>query len=173
LNAITAMLLYSLAGFTMKLTDEGAERGKNTLALMFIFSGLSIGFLFSLYPGANMIFIAIILGTGMTGKIDNRYHLLGLLTICLTVALLGIPKEWNIIITFILTVSALLDEVSDYFSEKKKIREIYIKIWEHRPFLKIACIILIPYLKWNALGILLFDFFYEIAYILVKHLYSK
>ena len=157
----------------MKLTDEGAERGKNTLALMFIFSGLSIGLLFSLYPGANMIFIAIILGTGMTGKIDNRYHLLGLLTICLTVALLGIPKEWNIVITFILTVSAFLDEVGDYFSEKKKMREIYIKILEHRPFLKIACIILIPYLKWNTLGLLLFDFFYEIAYILVKHFCSK
>ncbi|MHA1721862.1 MAG: hypothetical protein ACTSXW_02180 [Candidatus Baldrarchaeia archaeon] len=171
MNTITAMLLYSLAGFTMKLTDEGAERGKIDLALMFIFSGLSIGFLFSLHPGANMIFVAIILGTGMTGKIDNRYHLLGLLTICLTVALLGIPKEWNIVITFILTVSAFLDELSDYFS--KKIREIYIKIWEHRPFLKIACIILISYLQWNALGLLLFDFFYEIAYILVKHLYSK
>ena len=108
----------------------------------------------------------------VTGKIDNKYHFLGLLTICLTVALLGIPREWNITITFVLAVSATLDEVSDYLSEGKRVKEIYIKILEHRPFLKIACIILLPYLKWNTLGLLLFDLSYEIAYIIINRLYS-
>jgi len=167
------MILYGLAGFTMKVTDEGVERKNILLSSMFFASGLSIGVLFSLYPGANMIFAAIVLGTAVTGKIDNIYHLLGLLTIISTVIFLGIPKEWNITVIFILTTSAILDEIGDYFFERKGKRKKYLKILRYRPFLKIVCIIFVPILKWNALGILIFDFSYEMAYFTVNYLYSK
>lgn len=166
------MILYGLAGFTMKITDEGTERERFILESMFIFSGLSIGFLFSLYPGANMVFMAIIIGSAVTGKIDNKYHLLGLLTIISTVIFLGIPKEWNIIIAFILTVSAILDELGDFFFEKMQVQSKYFKVLRYRPFLKVVCIVFVPFLKWNTLGVLFFDFSYEIGCILVKHFYS-
>jgi len=174
-------LIYFLSGFLMKISDDFMDlKNNNPLAIVSgILSMVCIGYLAVIYRDATIIFLAILLGTILSGKVDGLGHLVSLLFFLGILALFGIP---NIGITSlaICTMAAWLDEMGNdvnaikenKFKGKKPI-EFFLK---HRPALKIAVFLLailggLP-IVYNGLNFfqpitfiyfILFDLAYEIA----------
>ena len=86
-------LLYAFSGFFMKLSDDAYDKKKNIfLAIVAgILCGSFIGYLAVTSADAACIFIAILIGTLLSLKIDSLNHIAALLLFVLIVVYIGIP----------------------------------------------------------------------------------
>ncbi len=173
-------ILYALSGFFMKLSDDAYDRKKNIVLALFagILCGFFIGYLAVTSADAACIFIAILIGTILSLKVDSLNHIVALVLFILIVIYIGIPTI-GIVTLFICSVAAFLDEIGN---DKLWIKNSYLKMFfEYRFTLKIAVLtfailgifqytypaLKIPgvqyFLLQTFLFFILFDLFYEIA----------
>ncbi len=175
-------ILYSLSGFFMKLSDDAYDRKKNILLAFFagIFCGLFIGYLAVTSADAACIFIAILVATLLSLKVDSLNHIAALVLFVLIVVYIGIPTI-GIVTLLICSIAAFLDEVGN---NNKWIKNRGMKteqFFEYRFTLKVTVLIFavlgllqttftglkIPgvqyFLFQTFLYFILFDLFYELA----------
>jgi hypothetical protein len=173
-------ILYSLSGFLMKLSDDAYDKKKNITIAVFagIFCGLFIGYLAVTSADAACIFIAILIGTILSLKVDSLNHIAALLLFVLIIVYIGIPSIGIVTLLFC-SVAAFLDEIGNdnKWIKNKKL----IKFFEYRFTLKITVMIfallgllqnMFPvliiqgvqyFLFQTFIYFLLFDLFYELA----------
>jgi len=136
-------LIYFLSGFLMKISDDSQDLKNNTL--LGVVSGMisvaCVGYLAVTYSDATTIFLAILLGTLLSGKVDRLGHLVTLLVFLGILVIIGIPTI-GIITLAICTIAAWLDEMANGPEILKKKKFKYKKtiefFFQHRPALKIA-----------------------------------
>lgn len=175
-------ILYALSGFFMKLSDDAYDRKKNISLAIFagILCGVFVGYLAVTSADAACIFLAIVVGTLLSLKVDSLNHVAALVLFILIVVYIGIPSI-GIVTLFICSVAAFIDELgNDNSSVRNRGRAIEL-FFEYRFSLKITVFLfavlgllqtLFPLLKipgvqyflfQTFLYFILFDIFYEIA----------
>lgn len=161
------LVLLFFAAIFVKLTDEFSDFPEKE-----DYSGIVFGIIYGLLLGVVMannsilatIGFGIILGALITNKFDSIAHLVGVVTIILTLMWFG-NFEPVIFITGIFLLAGFADEkVNDFFdSTKKKTNKIIELIGKYRLVTQmvglIIAVILIEPLYW--LGILVFDIGYH------------
>ncbi|MFZ0442455.1 MAG: hypothetical protein WAL81_07465 [Methanobacterium sp.] len=173
-------ILYALSGLFMKLSDDAYDKKKNiVLAILAgILCGSFIGYLAVTSADAACIFIAILIGTILSLKVDSLNHIAALILFVLIVIYIGIPTI-GILTLFICSIAAFLDEVGN---DNKLIKNRKLKMFfEYRFALKVAVLLFailgifqstypglkIPGVQYFLLQtfvfFILFDLFYEIA----------
>jgi hypothetical protein len=173
-------ILYALSGLFMKLSDDAYDKKKNiVLAILAgILCGSFIGYLAVTSEDAACIFIAILIGTILSLKVDSLNHIAALLLFVLIVIYIGIPTI-GILTLFICSIAAFLDEIGN---DNKLIKNRKLKMFfEYRFTLKVAVLLFailgifqstypglkIPGVQYFLLQtfvfFILFDLFYEIA----------
>jgi hypothetical protein len=173
-------ILYALSGLFMKLSDDAYDKKKNIfLAILAgILCGSFIGYLAVTSADAACIFIAILIGTILSLKVDSLNHIAALLLFVLIVIYIGIPTI-GILTLFICSIAAFLDEIGN---DNKFIKNRMAKMFfEYRFTLKVAVLLFailgifqstypglkIPGVQYFLLQtfvfFILFDLFYEIA----------
>ncbi|MGZ7048241.1 MAG: hypothetical protein ACXVHP_08140 [Methanobacterium sp.] len=164
----------------MKLSDDAYDKKKNiVLAILAgILCGSFIGYLAVTSADAACIFIAILIGTILSLKVDSLNHIAALLLFVLIVIYIGIPTI-GILTLFICSIAAFLDEIGN---DNKLIKNRKLKMFfEYRFTLKVAVLLFailgifqstypglkIPGVQYFLLQtfvfFILFDLFYEIA----------
>ena len=173
-------ILYALSGLFMKLSDDAYDKKKNiVLAILAgILCGSFIGYLAVTSADAACIFIAILIGTILSLKVDSLNHIAALILFVLIVIYIGIPTI-GILTLFICSIAAFLDEIGN---DNKLIKNRKLKMFfEYRFTLKVAVLLFailgifqstypglkIPGVQYFLLQtfvfFILFDLFYEIA----------
>ncbi len=115
-------LLSLLAGVLVKLADGIVDEGMSPKRLAWLDSligfayGLLGGFLISSSPELATVFLAMVAGVLLGGKIDRRAHQYGVAGVFLALALWGLPSP-NLLVLGLLLAAASLDELaSDFFA---------------------------------------------------------
>jgi hypothetical protein len=175
-------ILYALSGFFMKLSDDAYDRKKNIfLAILAgILCGVFVGYLAVTSADAACIFIAIVVGTLLSLKVDSLNHVAALVLFILIVVYIGIPSI-GIVTLIICSIAAFIDEVGNdnlWVKNRGKMTELF---FEYRFSLKITVLLFavlgilqtlfplleIPGIQYflfqTFLYFILFDLFYEIA----------
>ena len=175
-------ILYALSGFFMKLSDDAYDRKKNISIAIFagMLCGVFVGYLAVTSADAACIFIAIVVGTLLSLKVDSLNHVAALVLFILIVVYIGIPSI-GIVTLIICSIAAFIDEVGNdnlWVKNRGKVTELF---FEYRFSLKITVLLfavlgllqtLFPFLKipgiqyflfQTFLYFILFDLFYEIA----------
>jgi hypothetical protein len=181
--------LYPLSGFFMKISDD-AQDFKND-RILGIIAGiicvLAIGYLVVTSADAATIFIAILVGTILAGKVDRLGHIITLILFIIIMALFGIPQIGFISLA-ICVLAAYLDEVGNdapWTTGRKKINLFF----RYRFALKIIVLFLsvcglfhymlpvVPGLNYfqpeTFILFILFDLAYEIAGLYFDTIYDR
>ena len=127
----------------MKLSDdEYDEKSNKIIAIVIgIVCGIAIAYLSSNNIDASYIFIGILIGTGLSFKIDGIHHIVTLLTFLLLFFTWGVPTL-NIATLGICVASAFIDEIGND-NEKIYGKNKFLKVFfEYRFSMKIAIFIL-------------------------------
>lgn len=107
-------IFYPLAGFFMKISDDAQDVKKNTVlaVLAGLICVLALGYLSVTSSDAATIFIGILVGTLLAGKVDRLAHVITLIIFLSIVAIFGIPSM-GIVALLICTAAAYLDEMGN------------------------------------------------------------
>lgn len=139
---ILEAVLYALSGFFMKFSDDALDMENNTR--LGIIGGLicvaAIGYLSVNFVDAATIFLAILLGTLLAGKVDKMGHLVTLAIFVGILFIFGIP-EIGLAALIICTAAAWLDEVGNDRESLKGVK-ILETFFQYRCVLKIAVLVL-------------------------------
>lgn len=182
--------LYALSGFFMKFSDDALDLEDNSA--LGVASGLlcvaGIGYLSVNYSDAATIFLAILLGTLLSLKVDKLGHLVTLIIFMAILFIWGIPTIGLFALT-ICTAAAWLDEVGNDRRSLKGIK-IVETFFNYRCTLKIVVLILsilgglqLAYPQLQILGMnffqpitfiyfILFDLAYELAGLKFNRIYD-
>lgn len=179
--------LYALSGFFMKFSDDAMDQKNNTL--LGVISGIlcvaGIGYLAVNYSDAATIFLAILLGTLISAKVDKIGHFVTLIFFVAILFIWGLPPI-GIITLAICTIAAWLDEVGN---DRKSFKGMKIveTFFNYRCALKIVVLILsilgglqltyqIPGLSFfqpiTFIYFMLFDLAYELAGLKFDRIYD-
>ncbi len=175
-------ILYPLSGFFMKLSDDAYDKKKNIYLAVFagMLCGLFVGYLAVTSADAACIFIAILVGTILSLKVDSLNHIVALLLFVLIIVYIGIPTI-GIITLLICSIAAFLDEIGNdnsWIRNRGRKTELF---FEYRFTLKVTILLfaVLGLLQNNYPGLnipgvqyfliqtfvyfILFDLFYELA----------
>ncbi|HMK54451.1 MAG TPA: hypothetical protein VK444_06690 [Methanobacteriaceae archaeon] len=187
---IAELILYPLAGFFMKISDDAQDEKNNTIlgAITGIICVLAIGYLVVTSSDAATIFIAILIGTLLAGKIDHWGHIITLIIGLGILAIFGLPPL-GILTLAICIAATYLDEFGNdapWLDGEKKLTTFF----RYRFVLKITVFALalggliqifypgftIPGLRFfqpaTFIYFLLFDLAYELAGLTFNTLYD-
>jgi hypothetical protein len=175
-------VLYAFSGFFMKFSDDAYDKKKNIyMAVMAaILCGVSIAYLAVTSSDAACLFIAILIGTVLSLKVDSLNHVLALILFLVIIIYIGIPSIG--IVTLILCVlAAFIDEIGNDNDRIKKLGRGVELFFDYRFTLKLTVLVfallglLVPYFPvltqpniqyfqfQTFIYFLLFDLFYEVA----------
>jgi len=174
-------LIYVLAGFLMKLSDDAYDIKKDIkiAILAGIFCALLIGYLTVTNSDAACIFISILIGTLLSMKIDSLNHIIALLLFVLIIVYIGIPTIGIVTLLFC-SIAAFMDEIGNdnkWIQNKKNIKKFFKYRFTLKTMVMIFAILgffknIFPILKiydiqyfqfQTFIYFILFDLFYEIA----------
>jgi hypothetical protein len=168
------LLIGSLiTGFLTKFTDMITDDGLKTIKHLELLTGLSYGVLIAWlttnFPVIAPVVFATLIAIIFTKKVDSLSHCLGLGSMFFLFALWGIPKI-NFIYLIVFLIAAISDEILSNFSDSKKFKKPFKKIFELRPTLEIVTFVFsLLTNQWSIwLTILLFD----IGYVLTNNLFE-
>ena len=176
----------------MKLSDDAYDKKKNIFLAVIagILCGLFVGYLAVTSADAACIFIAILIGTIISLKVDSLNHVVALLLFVLIVVYIGIPTI-GIITLLICTIAAFLDEIGNdnsWIKRRGKKTELF---FEYRFTLKVTILIfaVLGLLQYSHPGLnipgvqyflvqtfvyfILFDLFYELAGLKFNAIYDR
>ncbi len=132
-------VLYALAGFLMKLSDDAHDRRKNDVFAIFtgFICALCIVYLAVTSADAACIFVAILIGNLLAWKIDSINHVVSFLILVGILAFLGIPSI-GIVTLAVCAGAAFVDEIGNDNPGVSKWGRAPEFFFEHRFTLKIA-----------------------------------
>lgn len=132
-------VLYALAGFLMKLSDDAHDRRNNNLLAIFtgFLSALCIVYLAVTSADAACIFVGILIGNLLAWKIDSINHVVSFLVLIGILAVLGIPSI-GIVTLALCAAAAFVDEIGNDNPRVSKWGSAPEFFFEHRFTLKIA-----------------------------------
>jgi hypothetical protein len=135
-------IFYPLAGFFMKISDDAQDEKKNTVlaVLAGLICVLAIGYLSVTSSDAATIFIAILVGTLLAGKVDRIAHVITLIIFLSILAIFGIPSV-GLMALLICTAAAYLDEMGNDASWLRGKRKLNL-FFKYRLALKLAVLFL-------------------------------
>ncbi len=111
---ILEAIFYASSGFFMKFSDDALDMENNTL--LGVISGLicvaGIGYLSVNFPDAATIFLAILMGTLFSGKVDKLGHIVTLVIFLAILVIFGLPSI-GLGALIICTLAAWVDEVGN------------------------------------------------------------
>ncbi|MCC7560630.1 MAG: hypothetical protein KO318_09430 [Methanobacterium sp.] len=111
---ILEAILYASSGFFMKFSDDALDTENNTI--LGVISGLicvaGIGYLSVNFPDAATIFLAILMGTLFSGKVDKLGHIVTLVIFLAILVIFGLPSI-GLGALIICTLAAWVDEVGN------------------------------------------------------------
>lgn len=154
-------IIFGLAGFTLKLADHTGERSRGAAPFAVAgICGLIFGALVSESGFSSAIVLGIIIGVGLSKKIDRKNLVFGLAMTAFSALLLGpeLPIAWLLVVV---TLSSLLDE---YSHDRLAVKSGVGIIFRYRPILKAAIVVstVVSALPWvYAVAFLLFDLSYD------------
>ena len=181
--------LFALSGFFMKFSDDSMDKKNNTYLgiLTGIICVAGIGYLSVNYSDAATIFLAILIGTVISAKVDKIGHLATLIIFLIILFLWGIPTI-GLITLVLCTLAAWLDELGND-RESLKGKKFVETFFNYRCALKVMVLVLsilgavqmvypslqIPYLDFfqpvTFIYFMLFDLAYELAGIKLDRIY--
>lgn len=184
-------ILYALSGFLMKFSDDALDEKHNTVLgiISGVFCVLCIGYLSVHSSDAATIFLAILLGTLFSGKVDKLGHVITLIVFLAILTYFGIP-EIGFLSLILCTLCAWFDEIGNdsKWVKRNKVLEFF---FTYRFALKIAVLVLsllgtvqiaYPDLQVNGLNFfepvtfiffILFDLAYELAGLKFNRIYEE
>ena len=123
----------------MKLSDDAYDRKKNIYLAIFagILCGISIAYLAVTSSDAACIFIAILIGTVLSLKVDSLNHIAALILFFLIIVYIGIPSI-SIVTLIICTLAAFIDEIGNDSMGIKKFGNKVVMFFEYRFALKLT-----------------------------------
>jgi hypothetical protein len=135
------ILFYSLSGLFMKVSDDAHDQKHNTLLgfVAAVVCGITIGYLAVTSADAACIFLAILIGTVLSWKVDCLNHILSLLIFVGIIVIMGFPPI-GIITLAVCAAAAFLDEIgndSKWAAHKKYVKEFF----QYRFALKIVILL--------------------------------
>lgn len=181
-------IFYPLAGFFMKISDDAQDVKKNTVVAVLagLICVLALGYLSVTSSDASTIFIGILVGTLLAGKVDRLAHVITLIIFLSILSIFGIPSM-GIVALLICTAAAYLDEMGNdalWLRGKRKLNLFF----KYRLALKFAVLFLamgglIQYLYPEFVEViffqpetfvyfLLFDLAYEVAGLYFNTIYE-
>ena len=170
-------LLYLLAfftGFFTKLTDliidHSLKLFKKADVLFGAIYGLLIAITIIYFPIITPLWLGVIIGVMITGKIDSISHWTAISIITASLLIFGIP-QLNLLFLLFFIAASMFDEIANIMIERFDIRNTFAKFIELRPTLEITALtISILTGRWEFfLAILSFD----AAYILTPKIISS
>ncbi|MBN2042592.1 MAG: hypothetical protein JW754_02190 [Candidatus Aenigmarchaeota archaeon] len=166
------ILIIFIAGFLTKLSDYFADDTKRKTyigSIAGISYGIITGFIIARFPPVAPLGIAVILSVLFTKKIDHPVHFLGIGSIILTFAFLGLPVIGILPVTIFLA-GGLLDEAGNDLYDRGKIKGLLGRFLEYRMTMKLFTFVYSAATGlWEVFAaMLVFDLGYEIAGKLAK-----
>lgn len=139
MNPVIIAILYSISGFLMKFSDDEYDEKSNKKIAIFIgiICGISIAYLTTNNTDAVYIFFGILIGNGLSLKIDGIHHIATLCTFAVIVIFSGIPSL-NIATLLICIITAFIDEIGNDNERIYKRSEFLRFFFEYRFTMKIA-----------------------------------
>lgn len=163
------LLVFSLAGVTLKLSDLFGEKGGYILPYLTAgLSGAFFGLLITRDGFSSSLVIGVIVGVALSAKVNRPNLIFGSLVTFLSSLLMGYkqPLMWLLLIV---SFFSFIDEVGhDRFSSGEGFISLFFK---HRSALKVVIALLavsslLPYTQ--ALGFFCFDISYDVVSWLLK-----
>lgn len=171
LHPLSMYILFIFAGATLKASDYLSERSVGILPYLIAgLSGFLLGILISEGNFSSAIILGIIIGAGLSAKIDKPSLIFGLVMVFFTAILLdfSVPEIWLLILV---TIFAFVDEKGhDKFAGEKGLLPFFFRF---RFMLKtgvivLAVLLLLPFVY--MVGFLLFDLSYDVTYIILSRM---
>ncbi len=160
------ILLYSLSGLFMKVSDDAHDLKHDTLlgVVAAVICGIIIGYLAVTSAGAACIFLAILIGTVAAWKVDCLNHLLSLLIFMGIILIFSFPTI-GIVTLAVCAAAAFLDEIgndSQWAAKRRYVKEFF----QYRFALKIVILIFVALgLLYPGLGAYGVQFFTPITFV--------
>ncbi len=149
------IVLFALLGLGLKLVDEAFDKNlysKKLASVLALFLSFLWIYLSLLDPYSGTILTSILLGSLLTGKIDNPAFQVASGFILLALFLSGAALDFSLLL-FLTTASAIDEKLHGRF-----------QIFKIRPMLKLAVLTLLPFIPLiNILAFFSFDLSYDIA----------
>lgn len=171
-KSLALILGYAFIGGSLKYIDQFYDYHvyeKLVTWFLTILCGLVMGLFIAIDPHSAAILLAIIIGVGVTRKLDELpFQIITLISLIIPTmfSVLGFFPNYEFSIAIIpltiLVVSAVSDEYLDNYADKNKI-----KVLALRPFMKIVVLILVVSGVFDAIYFFAFMSF-DIGYLLVR-----
>ncbi|NYB52209.1 MAG: hypothetical protein HVN35_06605 [Methanobacteriaceae archaeon] len=136
------VVLYASSGFFMKFSDDALDVEDNSAlgVACGLLSVAGIGYLSVNFQDAATIFLAILMGTLLSAKVDKIGHMVTLIVFLTIIFIWGLPPIGFVALAMC-TVAAWLDEVGND-RESLKGKKIVETFFNYRCTMKIAVLIL-------------------------------
>ena len=172
LNYLFLGILFILAGFFMKLSDDAYDENDDLLlaTVLGIFCGLACAIAAVSYTGAAYIFFGILIGNLLAFKVDGIHHIITLMIFVLFCLICGIP-EISIVVLLIVILGALADEVGHELIANYTENNFIILFFEYRFVMKIVIFTLAlcgAFSFWTFILFILFELSYVTAGVIFK-----
>ena len=171
-----AMLSGGLTKLTDMQTDDKAYLFKHAQYATGLAYGLLGGILITINPGFSTLFLSLVIGVLLTGKIDRKAHQIAVGATILVIALMGLPQGISGVVVVLFTFFAVADElINNYVDAEKlkghKLNKLLEFVGTQRLTLEVAALVASAFTGVWAyfLGIILFD----AGYIAAKKVYMK
>jgi hypothetical protein len=166
------LLSYPILGAGIKYIDAAYDENTCSKKLSLIIApllGVLWGYTMFINVFSATILLAVVIGVFATGKIDNRAHIIGMLTVIMIILYLRVEFLLFPLIAFI--IAGIVDELGNDFIDKKKThlnkKRLYhlfaIIFFEHRWTLKVAILgmAIFGFMPWYFfVAMILFDYSY-------------
>ena len=175
------LLAYLLAGLCLKIGDDLLDEMEYPSLAWYPLgaSGVLFGLLMAHSEWDLVLLTSIVSGVVLSGKVNRKEFSVGFVAIALILLFLGIPPisdplGWVTILIMLFMASVFDEKGTDWIDAKRN--PFIAWFFEHRFTLKItAFLLVIPWigLLSVAIGLLLFDFGYELAGHLMRQTESR
>ena len=166
------LLSYPILGAGIKFIDAAYDDNTCSKKLALLIApllGILWGYTMFLNIFSATLLLAVVIGVFATGKIDNRAHIIGMLTVILIILYMHVEFLLIPLVGFI--VAGVVDELGNDFIDKKKAHlnkhrlshRFAILFFEHRWTLKVAVLgmVVLGVMPWYFfVAMVLFDYAY-------------
>jgi len=165
------LILYSLSGFLMKLSDDVYDEKHNKLiaSIIGVFCGIAIAYLASHNLDAAYIFFGILIGSALSLKIDGIHHSITFLFFTIFFIIWGFGGtflgSFNLITLAICIMAAFIDEIAHDNPKVYEVSNFLRVFFDYRFTMKIIILVLALF-GFLDIWTFIYFIFFEIFYIL-------
>lgn len=178
---LVLLLIYSLAGFSLKLGDDLLdELDRGSLSwIPLSASGILFGIIAVTSEWGLALIAAIVIGVTLSGKVNRPQFGVGFVLIAAVLFVSGVPLPSDLLrwlaLVSAMVLAAAIDERGNNWADNAR-PSILAAFFAHRFMLKVSVIIIsfiIVEFALTAIGLWLFDLGYEVAARVTTHLKQR